>query len=74
MGGTCSMYGGEESYVQDFVGRPEDKRLLWRPRRRCGDNIKIHLQVNWVYLTQYWTNGGLLWTRWWNWKRWEFVD
>jgi hypothetical protein len=26
------------------VGRPEGKRPLWRPRRRCGDNIKIHLQ------------------------------
>ena len=27
-----------------LVGRPEGKRPLGRPRRRCGDNIKMDLQ------------------------------
>jgi len=27
-----------------LVGKPEGKRPLGRPRRRCGDNIKIDLQ------------------------------
>jgi hypothetical protein len=27
-----------------FVGRPEGKRLLARPRRRWKDNIKIDIQ------------------------------
>jgi hypothetical protein len=27
-----------------LVGKPEGKRLLGRPRRRCEDNIKMELQ------------------------------
>ena len=27
-----------------LVGKPEAKRPLGRPRRRCEDNIKMHLQ------------------------------
>jgi hypothetical protein len=27
-----------------LVGKPERKRLLVRPRRRCEDNIKMDLQ------------------------------
>ena len=27
-----------------FVGKPEGKRPLWRPRRRWEDNIKMELQ------------------------------
>jgi hypothetical protein len=27
-----------------LVGKPERKRSLGRPRRRCEDNIKIELQ------------------------------
>ena len=31
-----------------LVGKPEGKRLLWRPRRRWEDNIKMDLQeVRW---------------------------
>jgi len=26
------------------MGKPEGKRPLGRPRRRCGDNIKMDLQ------------------------------
>ena len=41
MGGTCSMYGGEERCIQGFGGKPEGKRPLGRPRHRWEDNIKI---------------------------------
>jgi hypothetical protein len=41
-----------------YVGRPEGKRLLGRPRRRWEDNIKMDLRekwidgANWIRLTQ----------------------
>jgi hypothetical protein len=39
MGGPCSTNGGEEK----LVGKPEGKRPLGRPRRRCVDNIRMDL-------------------------------
>jgi hypothetical protein len=41
-----------------LVGKPEGKRPLGRPRRRCGDNIKMDLTeigwdgVDWIELAQ----------------------
>jgi hypothetical protein len=41
-----------------LVGKPEGKRPLGRPRRRCVDNIKIDLRqigwdgMGWIDLTQ----------------------
>jgi hypothetical protein len=41
-----------------FVGKPEGKRPLWRPRRRWEDNIKADLQevgcggMDWIELSQ----------------------
>jgi transposase len=41
-----------------LVGRPEGKRPLGRPRRRCEDNIKMDLRdigidgANWIQLAQ----------------------
>jgi hypothetical protein len=41
-----------------FVGRPEGRRLLGRPRRRWEDNIKMALgeigfgDVDWIHLAQ----------------------
>jgi len=41
-----------------LVGKPEGKRLLWRPRRRWEDNIKMDLQevgcggMDWIELAQ----------------------
>jgi hypothetical protein len=41
-----------------LVGKPEEKRLLGRPRRRWQDNIKMDLQVvgcgnmDWIKLAQ----------------------
>ena len=50
---------GEGSGVHRvLVGKPERKRPLGRPRRRCEDNIKMDLQEmgrgcgNWMELTQ----------------------
>jgi hypothetical protein len=43
------MCGGGESCIQlFFVGKPEGRRPLGRPRRRWEDNIKVGLQeVEW---------------------------
>jgi len=41
-----------------FVGKPERKRPLGRPRRRCEDNIKMNLKevgcgnMGWIDLAQ----------------------
>ena len=41
-----------------LVGKPEGKRLLWRPRRRWKYSIKMDLQelgyggMNWIELAQ----------------------
>jgi hypothetical protein len=56
MGGVCSTHGGNEKCVKIFVGKPEWKRLLGRPRHRWMDNIKISLSeigfvgVDWIHL------------------------
>ena len=59
MGGTCSAYGGEERRKQGiFVGKPEGKRPLGRPRSRWEDNIKMYIQkvgcggTDWIELAQ----------------------
>jgi hypothetical protein len=42
-----------------FVGKPEGKRPLGKPRRRCVDNIKMDLReigcdvVDWIKMAQY---------------------
>jgi transcription termination factor 2 len=49
-----------------FVGKPEGKRLLGRPSRRCVDNIRMNLgevgwgDVDWIGLAQDRTGGELL--------------
>ena len=58
MGGACSAYGGEKRRIHVFVGKPEGKRPLWRPRNRWEDNIKMDLQemgcggMDWIELAQ----------------------
>jgi hypothetical protein len=58
MGGACSAYGGEERRIKGFVGKPEGKILLGRPRRRWEDNSKRGLQevgcggMDWMELAQ----------------------
>jgi hypothetical protein len=49
---------GEERVYRLLVGKPEGKRTLGRPRRRCEDNIRMNLQevgcgcMNWIGLAQ----------------------
>jgi hypothetical protein len=38
------MYGGEWRCIQGFVGKPEGKSPLGRPRHRWEYNIKMDLQ------------------------------
>jgi len=44
MGGACSAYGEGRGVYRVLVGKPEGKRPLGRPKRRCEDNIKKDLQ------------------------------
>jgi len=50
--------GEERGVYRVLVGKPERKRPLERPRRRCVDNIRMDLQelgceyVNWIGLAQ----------------------
>jgi hypothetical protein len=41
---ACSTYGRKERFTQGFVGKPEGKRPLGRPRRRWENNTKKGLQ------------------------------
>jgi len=58
MDGACSTYGERRGLYWVFVGKPEGKRLLGRPRLRCEYNIKIDLQevkcgsIDWVDVAQ----------------------
>jgi hypothetical protein len=58
MGGSCSAYGLGERRIHGFVGKPEGKRPLGRPRDRWEDNIKMDLQevgcggMDWIELAQ----------------------
>jgi hypothetical protein len=42
--GHVARMGEERGVCRGLVGKPEGKRLLGRPRRRCDDNIKADLQ------------------------------
>jgi len=43
MGRACSTYGERTVAYGILVGKPEGKRSLGRPRRRCEDNIQMDL-------------------------------
>ena len=49
---------GEDRCIQDFVGKPEVKRLLGRTRRRWEDKIQLDLKevgcggMDWIELAQ----------------------
>jgi hypothetical protein len=38
--------GEERKVYKAVVGKPEGKRPLGRPRRRCGDGIRMDLREN----------------------------
>jgi len=50
--------GERRGVYRDLVGKPEGKRSLGRPRRRCEDNIKMDIQevvcvlIGWIELAQ----------------------
>jgi hypothetical protein len=58
MSGTCSTNGAKKNAYRILVGKPEGKRPLGRPRRRCVDNIKMDLRdigwdgVSWIDVAQ----------------------
>ena len=43
MGLACGAYGRDERRIQGFVGKPEGKRPLGRPKHGWEDNIKMNL-------------------------------
>jgi hypothetical protein len=58
VGGACSPKGEKRNAYRLFVGKPEGKRPLGRPRHRWVDNIKMDLleigwgSVDWIGLAQ----------------------
>jgi hypothetical protein len=45
---TCSTNGDNRNAYRIFVGKPEGKRPLGRPRSRWVDNIKMDLrEIRW---------------------------
>jgi hypothetical protein len=58
MGGACGVHGEVRGAYNILVGRPEGRRPLGRPTRRCEDNIKMDLRetgfgdVDWIHLAQ----------------------
>jgi hypothetical protein len=58
MGGPCSTNGENRNAYRLFVGKPEGKSPLGRPRRMWVDNIRMDLgevgwgDVDWIGLAQ----------------------
>ena len=56
--GHVARMGEERGVYRVLVGKPECKRPLWRPRRRCVGNIRIDLQevgcgyMEWIVMAQ----------------------
>ena len=55
--GHVARMGEERGVYRVLVGKPEGKRPLGRPRRKCVDNIRMDLQVgcgymDWIGLAQ----------------------
>jgi hypothetical protein len=54
----CSTNGEKKNAYRLLVGKPEGKRPLGRPRRRCVDNIRMDLgelgwgDVDWIGLAK----------------------
>jgi hypothetical protein len=56
MGKLYSTHGREEC-ILTFVGKPEEKRQIGRPRHISGDNIKLYIReirwdMDWIHLVQ----------------------
>jgi len=44
MVGECSIYGEKINVYRTLVVKPEEKRLLGRPRSKWVDNIKMDIK------------------------------
>jgi hypothetical protein len=66
VGGMCTMYSGDEKFLQVLVRKSECLRLFERPRRMWVSNIEMDLKrivrtcVDWNNLAQIISIGGLL--------------
>jgi len=55
---ACSMYGKKRGVFRVLVVKPDGKKPLGRPRRKCEDNFKMDLQevgcrcMDWINLAQ----------------------
>jgi hypothetical protein len=48
LAGHVARKGAKRNAYRILVGKPEGKRPLGRPRRRCVDNIKMDLrEIGW---------------------------
>jgi hypothetical protein len=48
MGGTCITNAEKRNAYRILMRKPEGKRPLGRPRRRCVDNVKTDLrEIGW---------------------------
>ena len=56
--GHVARMGEERGVYRVLVGKPEGKRPMGRPRRRCVDSIRMDVQevefgyMDWIELTQ----------------------
>lgn len=41
---TCSTLWEMRSQYETYIGKFQGKKLLWRPRYRYVDNIKVHVR------------------------------
>jgi hypothetical protein len=46
MGRECTTHGEKINACRVFVGKPDGRRLLGRPRNRWEDNIKMN-EIGW---------------------------
>jgi hypothetical protein len=62
MGKECSRSGENKNLCRIFVGKPEGKTPLGRPRYRWDGNIKFNLGMIWSVLMwlRIGTGGGLM--------------
>jgi hypothetical protein len=48
VGGACGTYGEERKVYKILLGKPEGKRPLERPRRRCEGGMKTDFrEIGW---------------------------
>jgi hypothetical protein len=55
MGRACSTTEERRNAYRIFVGKPEGRRPLGRPRRRWVDSVKMNLKwdgIDWIDLAQ----------------------